>query len=119
MAITPGEDLLGCILFYDYLKERRNSSDFHTYSFGKPDDFIKNHESVYPRILDNYATLKQDCFFTGNRFCFLCEELEDCSVCAVSVAHVTSFIGKIPPWRCRIKRILRKEKKKFLEKTGT
>ncbi len=115
MAITAEENLLGCLAMHSYLKDQEESHDFHTYSFGKLDDFIKNYETVYPRVLANYVNLRQDCFFTENRFCFLCEEVENCGVCPAYVAYATSFIGKIPTWICRIIRIERNAKRKFLE----
>ena len=115
MAIGPGEELWGCLVFHGYLKDSQENHDYSTYSFGKLDQFIENHETVYPEVLSNYTFLEQDCFFTGKQFCFLCKEVEDCGVCPVSAAHATSFIGKIPPWMCGLKQVLRKEKEKFLK----
>jgi uncharacterized protein len=115
IAITPEENVWGCYLFHDYLKNREESSDFHTYWFGKLDDYIKNHETLYPRILRNYAALRQDFFFSGDQHCFLCEEVENCSICPVSAAYATSFIGQFPPWICSIHSIQRKAGKSFLE----
>jgi uncharacterized protein len=115
MAITPEENVWGCYLFHDYLKNREESSDFHTYWFGKLDDYIKNHETLYPLILLNYAALRQDFFFTGDQHCFLCQEVESCGICPVSAAYATSFIGKLPPWICGMHSIQRKVGKSFLE----
>jgi sulfatase maturation enzyme AslB (radical SAM superfamily) len=116
MAVSPTENVWGCSTFHDYLKSREGNPDFQTYSFGKLDDFIKNHETIYPRVLFNYASLKQEYFFTENQHCFLCPEVNSCSVCPVSAAYATSFIGKISPWVCHLNRILKKEKKRFLQK---
>jgi len=115
MAIGPGEELWGCLVFHGYLKDLQENHDYSTYSFGKLDRFIENHETIYPDVLSNYTVLKQDCFFTGKQFCFLCKELKNCGICPVSAAHATSFIGKIPVWMCGLKQVLRKEKEKFIE----
>jgi uncharacterized protein len=115
MAIGPGGELWGCLVFHGYLKDIQENNDFDTYSFGKLDHFIENHETIYPEVLSNYTVLRQDCFFTGKQFCFLCKEVENCGICPVSAAHSTAFIGKIPTWMCDLKRILKKEKEKFLK----
>jgi sulfatase maturation enzyme AslB (radical SAM superfamily) len=115
MAISPAEDLWGCFVFHDYLKYRRELQDFHSYSFGKLDDFIREHGVVYPRTLFFYDALMQDYFFTDRQNCFLCEEVNRCGVCPVNAAYTTSSIGKISPWVCELHRLREKEKKRFLQ----
>jgi sulfatase maturation enzyme AslB (radical SAM superfamily) len=115
MAVTPEENLWGCYQFHDYLKDKKETNDFRTYSFGNLDDFIKNHKTIYPRIFANYAFLRQDFFFTDKQVCFLCQDLEHCRFCPVYAAYLTSFIGKIPSWKCSLKRIQSKEKERFLK----
>lgn len=119
MAITPDGYVWGCAVFHDYMKTREDIPDFHIYSFNKLDDFIKNHETLYPRILANYIFLSQDCFFSGDRFCFLCEEVGTCRVCPVNAAYTTSVMGKISPWVCRLNGILKKEINGFREKIAS
>jgi sulfatase maturation enzyme AslB (radical SAM superfamily) len=108
MTITPEENVWGCSTFHGYLKGREEHPDFHSYSFGKLDDFIKHHETVYPRILSNYSCLKQDYFFTENQYCSLCDEEDSCRVCPPSAAYSDSSIGKISCWVCRLNRIRKK-----------
>lgn len=115
VTITPGEYLWGCGHFHPYLKDKEGSDEFTTYSLGKLHDFIENHETLYPRWLENCADLRQDFFFTGKQFCFLCEDVDHCRVCPVYAAYATSFIGKIPPWMCKTARILRKAKETFFK----
>ena len=115
IAVTPEENLWGCLHFHGYLKDKEDSSDFRTYSFGKLEDFIEDHNKIYPRVLANYSTLRQDCFFTSGEFCFLCREVENCGICPVTAAYSTGFIGKIPPWMCSLNRILRNEKETFVK----
>jgi sulfatase maturation enzyme AslB (radical SAM superfamily) len=114
IAITPEENIWGCYVFHDYLKNRAENPDFHTYGFGKLDNFIKNYGIIYPRILFNYTSLRQDCFFTGDQHCYLCQEVEKCRICPVTAAYTTSFIGKISPWVCRLHGIQRKAVNRFL-----
>ncbi|MCP5106362.1 MAG: radical SAM protein [bacterium] len=115
IALSPEENLWGCSLFHDYLKDKEESDDFRTYSFGKLDRFIEDHETLYPEIIDHYTTLRQDCFLTGEKFCFLCPDVGKCRVCPVSAAYSSSFIGKIAPWVCNLNRLQKNAKKKFLE----
>jgi len=114
IAVSPDEDVWGCGKFHFYLKEKRDSGEFSTYSFGALDNFIENFDTVHPRVLANYNMLSQDCYFTEKQFCFLCEEVENCQFCPVTFAFATSLIGKIPPWACRIEGILRKVRRRFL-----
>jgi len=113
MVITPKENVWGCLHFHAYLEDKEGSDEFRSYSFGGVDDFIKNYDTVYPRVLSTYSNLRQDFFFTDKQYCFLCSHVDQCKICPVYAAHRTSFIGKIPPWMCDLKRILRKEKQKF------
>jgi len=115
IVVTPGENVWGCYRFHDYLKTREGSPDYQTYSFGKLDDFMENHETVYPRVRDNYTDLRQYYFFTDDQLCISCENVVNCRVCPVTAAYITSIIGKIPPWICQMHGIQEKEKKRLSE----
>jgi sulfatase maturation enzyme AslB (radical SAM superfamily) len=115
MAVTPGEEVWGCSIFHDYMKNRQEDSDYSTYSFGTLDDFITNHETLYPRILENHFPLRQSCYSTESNSCFLCKEVNSCTTCPISAAYVTSSIGKLPAWVCRMNGIKKAKKQKFLE----
>lgn len=115
MAITPKEYIWGCSLFHGYLEERTDDPDFKAYCFGKLDDFVENHPLIYPRILENYKTLKQRFFLTREKTCFTCDKLDICAICPLCVIHSSPYIGHIPPWMCRISSIQEKEEKRFLE----
>jgi uncharacterized protein len=65
MAISPGANIWGCVAFHSYFNNREEDPDFSRYSFGKLDDFIKNHQTLYPRTFNNCASRN---FF----FCCLC-----------------------------------------------
>jgi sulfatase maturation enzyme AslB (radical SAM superfamily) len=116
IAVSPAEDLWGCFVFHPYFKHRQELQDFHSYSLGKLDDFIKDHEAVYRRAMFYYDALIQDYFFTDRQHCFLCEEVNSCRVCPVNAAYTTSSIGKISPWVCKLNRLQKKERKRFLQK---
>jgi sulfatase maturation enzyme AslB (radical SAM superfamily) len=114
MAIAPDEKIWGCYLFHDYLKDKEGSSDYRAYFFGRLDQFIQSHQTVYPAILENYSILRQDRFISDDRFCFLCPEVNHCRVCPVHAANASGFIGRIPPWVCSINKIKKKAKDHFL-----
>jgi hypothetical protein len=116
MSVTWDEDLWGCYLFHDYMKQNKESDDYRCYHFGKLDEFIKNHETRYPEILVNYSDLSQDMFYTGEQHCFLCADVEHCGTCPVNAAFSTASIGKIPPWLCHLNRIQKQAKERFLNK---
>ncbi|MCP4217452.1 MAG: radical SAM protein, partial [bacterium] len=44
MAVAAGGEVWGCLLFRDYLKNKRESPEYAGYSFGNLDEFKKNHE---------------------------------------------------------------------------
>jgi sulfatase maturation enzyme AslB (radical SAM superfamily) len=115
MDLSPDGDLWGCCLFFDYFKDKKDSRASLKYCFGSLESFMENHERVYPEILENYSDLRLEFFFTPHHLCALCDERMDCVVCPVDAALGSSFIGKIPDWVCRIRRISREEKNYFLE----
>lgn len=115
LAVSPDEDVWGCYAFHDYLKNKEDSEDYRNYSFGRLDDFIRDHKTRYPEILENYSNLRQRRFFTDSRFCFLCEEKDNCGVCPVRPAYITAMIGKLPIWICDLNRIEKRAKEKFLK----
>jgi sulfatase maturation enzyme AslB (radical SAM superfamily) len=119
MAVTPGENVWGCYLFHDYLMDKKESDDYGRYFFGKLDDFMENFETLYSRTLSKYKHLRQECFFAEEQFCFLCKEVDYCGVCPVNAAYSTHFIGKIPPWVCRINRLEKKARDRFLGKIAS
>lgn len=115
LAIGPEEDIWGCLYFHDYLKDRKESKDFNKYWFGTMEEFMKNHKTIYPRILANHNDLRQDYFSTGVDFCFICENKQYCNICPVDAAFATDRIGIIPSWICHLIRVLKKGKYQFIE----
>lgn len=115
LAITPEGEVWGCFLFPDYFKGRENSSEYQKFYFGILDDFIKNHQDIYPRISPNYAQLSMDNFYTPKMKCFLCSELENCAVCPINASFSGNPLGKIPSYVCEIQKIKIREKEKFVK----
>jgi sulfatase maturation enzyme AslB (radical SAM superfamily) len=107
MAVTPGGEIWGCFLFHDYFKTRKDNPRYEDYYFGTLTDFIADYETRYPRILANYAELRQDFFQVGENPCFLCGEVKGCMVCPVNAAYSSGSLGKISCSKCKITKIQR------------
>ncbi len=113
MAITPEEEIWGCVLFPDYFKGKENSPEYQKFYFGLLDNFIGNHKNIYPRILSNYARLSVDNFSASRLGCFLCPELENCEACPINASFSGNPLGEMPSHLCKIQKIKIKEKEKF------
>lgn len=113
MALTPHGNIWGCYLFSDYFQEKEKTSEYLKYCFGSLDYFIKNHKTVYPKILSNYSKLRADYFWTSEKLCMLCDNIKECRICPIDAAFSGYIIGKVTQWACQINKILLKEKKIF------
>lgn len=118
MTVTPDGKLWGCYAFHDYFKGREENEEHGKYCFGDLDYFAENHETIYPRILSNYACLRMDNFQCGDSYCFVCGDIFNCRVCPVNAAYTSSVLGKIPGWICAINRIRVKAREEFQRRTG-
>lgn len=105
MVVTPDGKLWGCYVFHDYFKGKEDTEDYSKYCFGDLDHFLRDRESLYPEVLSNYARLRMDNFQCEDSYCFLCGDIFSCRVCPVNAAYVTSELGKVPAWICKINRI--------------
>lgn len=107
IAVTPEGKLWGCFLFHDYFKSRENDPQYAEYSFGYLNDFIKDYKTRYSEIMVNYSGLRQDFYYVEEegKDCFLCPELQTCSVCPVNAAYTTGSLGKIPCRKCKLMKI--------------
>ncbi|MDH5386122.1 MAG: 4Fe-4S cluster-binding domain-containing protein [Candidatus Aminicenantes bacterium] len=115
MALSPDGSLWGCCFFSDFYKSNGKTEENGKYCFGNVESFIENHKKVYLKVLKNYSDLRMQYFFTSKSYCTLCEDVRDCVVCPVDAALGSAILGKIPDWVCRIRKILRAERKLFLE----
>lgn len=113
LSVTPDEEVWGCQLFPEHFRGKENSPEYRRFFFGTLDDFIKNHNTVYPRISSHYTRLSTDNYSTSRIDCFLCPELEDCEICPINAAFSGSPLMRIPSYVCEIQKIRIKEKKKF------
>jgi uncharacterized protein len=113
LAIAPDSRIWGCTHFHSYFKVNPNEEEISTYGFGLLEDFIANFDAIYPPILENNASLRQDMFHCGDTFCFLCQNVNQCRVCPIYTARATKAIGDIPPWMCRIAAIMNTAKTKL------
>jgi uncharacterized protein len=108
MTVAADGKLWGCYLFSDYFKGKEGTKGYHKYCFGDSDYFISNQKKFYSRILANYRKLRMDYFCTPEKFCTMCDELEECHICPVDAALSGAVIGNIPDHLCRVNRVLRK-----------
>lgn len=115
MSLSPDGKIWGCYTFHDYLKHKEHNSEYMRFCFGNLENFIKNHESLYPKILANYSDLNLECFETAKGQCRHCSDLIKCGPCPVYTAYTSKALGKVPIDFCRLSRIERKAKSLFLD----
>lgn len=115
LALTPEGEIWGCYLFPDYFKGKKESPEYKKYFLGDLTELIQDHQEIYPRILSNYSQLRQDNFQTPQMKCFLCRQVESCSVCPVNASLSGANLGKIPSFVCEIQKIKIQEKERFWE----
>jgi radical SAM protein with 4Fe4S-binding SPASM domain len=122
MALTPDGKLWGCYLFPDLFKDKENTDEYSQFCFGDIDSFIKDYNNIYPKIIKNYSSLRMDNFSMSEISCRDCPDLFVCTVCPMHAALSGFPIGIIPDWICKIKKIIREEKRilwKELENLNT
>jgi sulfatase maturation enzyme AslB (radical SAM superfamily) len=115
MALSAQGTLWGCVIFPHYFVEKNGTADYQQYCFGDVDSFIKGPQRIYAQKMVNYSALRMDRFTTPDRSCLRCGEIEQCWICPLTAALTTGKIGRIPGWSCQGARILRKEKRLFLD----
>ncbi len=113
MVLSPDGKLWGCPAFHNYFDGKEDSRDYLKYSFGDLDDFIDNHRTIYPKVLENHSYLRQENYFTAQESCADCSYLEGCDACPIYSAFSTSRIGEIADWVCQIKKIFRQGRESF------
>ena len=113
MAVTPEGGIWGCYLFPDYFEGKEDSSEYQKFYFGSLDNFIKNHNNIYPQISSNYSQLSMENFSTPSTSCFLCKNLENCAICPVNAGFSGVPLGNIPLYACEIQKIKIRIKEKF------
>jgi hypothetical protein len=116
MALSAQGTLWGCALFPHYFVEKNATADYQKYCFGNVDSFIKDPQRIYAQKIVNYSALRMDRFSTPDRSCLICGEIEQCWVCPLAAALTTGEIGRIPGWSCQGAKILRKEKRFFMDR---
>lgn len=116
LSVLPDGGVWGCSLFYDFFwgRERKEESqEYEKYYFGALDNFIDNHQNIYPRVSSNYSWLSVDNYSTPRMKCFLCPEVEECMICPVNAAFAQGVLGKIPEYVCQLQKIRINERKKW------
>ncbi|MHA1876677.1 MAG: radical SAM protein, partial [Promethearchaeota archaeon] len=105
LSISTNGEIWGCPLFSDYFERIGESSDRSKYCFGTVEEFLKNDGKKYSQVLQNYYELRMDHYATPEMDCFLCHEIEYCSVCPISSSLSGCPLNKIPSFVCKIQKI--------------
>lgn len=113
MDLTPDGKLWGCNFFADYFKGKEKTEEYAKYCFGDFHSFVKNHDTIYPKILMNYSNLRMDRYFTSDTRCVECSDLYSCGACPADNLFFSSDIRKVVWWECEIKKICRSNKMQF------
>jgi len=116
LSISTNGEIWGCPLFSDYFERTGESSERKKYCFGTLEEFSKDYDQKYSQILQNYSELRMDHYSTPDRDCFLCPDIEYCSVCPISSSLSGSPLKKIPSFICKIQKIKINEILRFFEK---
>lgn len=112
MAAAPDGRVWGCHLFSDYFPGE-GSADLQRYCYGPLEEFQKHPEEARLRLAPHYGRLAMDNFATSRGECFLCPEVERCTVCPVNAAFSGSPLGRIPLYVCRIRKIVMQAENRF------
>jgi radical SAM protein with 4Fe4S-binding SPASM domain len=115
LAVSTDGKIWGCHLFADYFKDRENSPQYEEYCFGNLGNLGRRPENVFSKIHSNYSQLSMDNFSTKATKCFLCPDLESCTICPMNVSFAGHSLGEIPDYVCAIQKIKIREKEKFSE----
>ncbi len=113
LVLAADGRLWGCRFFADFFADRQDLPEFDEYCFGYIQEFIEGKANAYHLKSRNYAKLRMDNFSAGEQECRECAHLLICEVCPVTGAYSTGSIGKIPSWRCQMKRIWHEEIARF------
>jgi radical SAM protein with 4Fe4S-binding SPASM domain len=106
LTVTPGGHIWGCPCFYEYFKKKEGIGEFAKFYFGKLEDFARNHEKKYRRILSHYSRFRMDNYYTANSRCFLCPLVKKCGVCPVIRSTSPHPLLYVHSYICEINKIL-------------
>lgn len=113
IAVAPDLTVWGCPRIADHFLGKPEKPDYDKYSLGILEDFINNHIEILNEKTPVHEHLRMDHFWTEKKLCAQCGEVNDCSECPFSAQYVHSIIGKIPSWKCRIRKIEKSAKRRF------
>ena len=113
LALATDGTLWGCHVFADCCQGGTAESTRERYCFGHLNAVVKESGRFGKNIRGNYRMLGRHSYRSGRRSCLLCPDLYECRVCPADAAVATGRIGEIPPWVCRIQRIIRQERRRF------
>ncbi len=115
LTVTPAGEIWGCPGFCECFRDKEPPEVYCQFCFGKLEEFAGDNFKHYRKVLRNYAQLRMDNFYTSDSRCFLCPELEECSVCPTSTFSANSPLLYVPGYVCAIRKLLNQQRVKFRE----
>jgi MoaA/NifB/PqqE/SkfB family radical SAM enzyme len=113
LAFTPDGRIWGCHLFSDYFRGKENTPAARSYGWRALSEIEENPEAARARLARRMERLTMDRMATRRGGCFLCPQVEQCTVCPVNAAFSGSPLGRIPLHVCRVRRIVMKAEDRF------
>jgi sulfatase maturation enzyme AslB (radical SAM superfamily) len=113
LAFTPDGRIWGCHLFSDYFRGKKRAEASRRYGLGTLSEISGSPEAARARLALRVERLAMDRMATRRGDCFLCPQVEQCTVCPVNAAFSGSALGRIPLHICRIRRIIMKAEDRF------
>ena len=113
LAFSPDGRIWGCHLFNDYFRGRGRAAACRLYGLGTLADFPEKPEAVRGLLSPRFEAWAMDRMSTPRGVCFLCPEVDRCTVCPVNVGLAGWPLGRIPLYACRIRKIMMKAEDEF------
>ena len=113
ITVTASGEVWGCPLFYTYFKDKSGTDLFDDFYFGQLEAVMGNGGLRLNKISQNYTRFRMDHFYTSQKPCFLCKEVDQCGMCPITIAFTGASLGKIPPYACQLNRIHNRAYQRF------
>jgi sulfatase maturation enzyme AslB (radical SAM superfamily) len=118
LTVTASGEVWGCPLFYSYFRERPDSDLYNDFHFGHFQDLSTHGALKLRQTARNYQRFRMDHFRTSRRPCFLCDQVQQCGMCPITIAMSGNSLGKIPTYACQLNKIHNREFRRFHRTIG-
>ena len=118
-VLTPGGEIWGCDLLFDYAKRFRGGirKKVHDlFCLGDVGDFFHSDDLADSGKLRNYRQLAKTHCRTDKQACLCCQDLMKCVSCPVTASFFSPRLGYIPDWVCEILKINMRARENFRER---